>query len=696
MKYVITGATSFIGSEFTKLALETGHVVYAVCREGSKSLNRLPKNYDNLFVVYCEMSDYYRLDQKIKQADIFVNFAWDGTKTPYARDLADVQEANIKYTTEAMYASKRMGCRLFVESGSQAEYGVVNDVITEETPCNPFSEYGKAKLKVYRECSKISKELDVKYLHLRIFSVFGEYDHDRTLVMNCIKKMISNEPVELSSCTQNWNFLYIRDAVKQIYKLSLYAIDSYEFKTEIFNIASKDTRILREFVESMREYTHSNSELIYGANIPENLVSLNPSILKTEQAIGFVSNYSFEEALVWITERIKKVNDTIKYTMGGGNNKCLICGCELLENESLAVFHNMPGSAQDIPSEEDLPMDKGIELKLLQCPQCGLVQFPCAPVPYYKKVIRAGGGTTTMVNLRNSQYQELLNTFDLKGKKILEVGCGKGEFLRIWEEYPVRAIGIEYDSELVKTARNEGLEVYKAYADDEFTVLPEAPYDAFVQFNFLEHQPYPNDMLKCIYNNLTEDGVGLVTVPSLEYILKYDGYYELIKDHIAYYSEETLKFLFQKNGFEIVDCHTVNRDTHSIMVKKRKKVDVSAWKENYDSLKTELHEYVDSFINEGKKVAVWGASHQGFTLIPSLGLSDKIAYIIDSAPFKQGKFAPASHVPIVDRKHFFDEPVDSILIVAPGYTEEIANIIKTELSAKIDIRTLRTNHLEKL
>ena len=59
-------------------------------------------------------------------------------------------------------------------------------------------------------------------------------------------------------------------------------------------------------------------------------------------------------------------------------------------------------------------------------------------------------------------------------------------------------------------------------------------------------------MLQCIYNNLTENGVGLITVPSLEYILKYDGYYELIKDHIAYYSEESLKFLFQKNGFEIL------------------------------------------------------------------------------------------------------------------------------------------------
>jgi SAM-dependent methyltransferase len=377
-------------------------------------------------------------------------------------------------------------------------------------------------------------------------------------------------------------------------------------------------------------------------------------------------------------------------------NKCLVCGASLEDAQTLFVCDNMPGSAQDIPTKEELPGDKGIQLTLVQCRRCGLVQIPTEPVQYYKKVIRAGGTTSTMVNLRNTQYQEFLDRFGLKGKKILEVGCGRGEFLRIWNHFDVHAVGIEFDPGLVDLARKEGLEVYEAYADDAGTDLPGAPYDAFVQFNFLEHQPRPNEMLQCIYNNLTDDGVGLVTVPSWEYILKYDGYYELLKDHLAYFSEETLKFLFQKNGFEIVDCRTVNRDTHSLLVKKRRAVDVSSWKESVATLKHELFAYVDGFIHQGRKVAVWGASHQGFTLISSLGLSEKIAYIIDSAPFKQGKYAPASHVPIVDRKHFFEDPVDSILIVAPGYTDEIAAIIKTELKPDLDIRVLRSNHLEKL
>ena len=634
------------------------------------------------------------LPSKIDNADIFVNFAWDGTNYE-GRTKTDIHKKNIENTKIAFRVAKEIGCRLFVESGSQAEYGVYDGLIDENTPCNPFTEYGKGKLATKQEGFKLSEEIGLKYLHLRIFSTFGEGDHPYTLFMNAVSKMLNNEPLDLSPCTQNWNFLYARDAVKQIYYLCEKAVNDDSFKHEVFNLASEDTRVLKDYVEQLKVLLHSESQLNYGVFNPEHLVTLNPNISKLKNYIGYVASYSFDEAAKLTAQRIQKDIEMAK-TISTDGFKCLVCGSPLENAETLFFCDNMPGSAQDIPTKEELPNDKGIQLKLVQCKCCGLVQIPTEPVHYYKKVIRAGGGTTTMVNLRNEQYTEFMNRFNLKEKKILEVGCGKGEFLRIWKDYDVRAVGIEYDQELVTRARNEGMEVYKAYADDSNTQLPEAPYDAFVQFNFLEHQPYPNEMLQCIYNNLTEDGVGLVTVPSLEYILKYDGYYELIKDHIAYYSEETLKFLFQKNGFEIVDCHTVNRDTHSIMVRKRKKADVSSWKENFDSLKQELFDYVNAYVRQGKKVAVWGASHQGFTLIPSLGLSDKIAYIIDSAPFKQGKFAPASHVPIVDRKHYFEEPVASIMIVAPGYTDEIANIIKTELSADIDIRTLRSNHLEKI
>ena len=548
MIFVITGAASFIGLEFTKLILECGHNVIAVCREESKSIGRLPEG-PALTLVCCSMRDYGELPSKIGHADVFVNFAWDGTSVE-GRFAAGVQKQNVEAAQIAVRVAHQMGCRLFVEAGSQAEYGVVNGIITENTPCHPFSEYGKAKLAVKDAGFKLSAELGIKYLHLRIFSVFGEYDHPHTLFMNAVGKMLTNAPLDLSPCIQKWNYLYVRDAVRQICFLCEKAVGDEGFTHEVFNVASEDTRTLSEFVERIKFLLHSTSSLNYGVFVPEHLVTLNPDITKLKNYIGFVSDYTFDEAVKLTTDRMRKRKGK-DVSLTGGN--CLICGAPLGEDQTLFVCDNMPGSAQDIPTSDGLDNDHGIELRLVQCRQCGLVQIPTEPVPYYRKVIRAGGGTTTMVNLRKEQYSDLMSRFNLEGKKILEVGCGKGEFLRIWNEFDVRAVGIEYDQDLVRKARQEGLEVYKSYADNAFTELPEAPFDAFVQFNFLEHQPYPNDMLQCIYNNLTAEGVGLVTVPSLEYILKYDGYYELIKDHIAYYSEETLKFLFQKNGFEVLD-----------------------------------------------------------------------------------------------------------------------------------------------
>lgn len=377
--------------------------------------------------------------------------------------------------------------------------------------------------------------------------------------------------------------------------------------------------------------------------------------------------------------------------------KCLLCE-KTLDNQSfLMSFPDMPSSAQNIPDSKEIKNDFSIQLDLYQCNSCGLVQFDNEPVDYYKKVIRAGGETSTMVKLRHQQYENFIKMFSLSGKKVLEVGCGRGEFLKVWKDFPdIHVVGIEYSKELVDIARSQGLVVYQGFIDDTHTPVEDVPYDAFVQFNFLEHQPYPNQMLQSIYNHLTADGVGLVTVPSLEYILQYDGYYELIRDHIAYYSAETLSLLFQKNGFDVVDCHTVNRDTHAIYVKKRKKIDVRNWINNIGIIKYEVHSFVDSFISKGNNVAIWGASHQGFTLISTLGLSDKISYIIDSAKFKQGRYAPASHVPIVAPDYYFTHTVAAIIIVAPGYTEEIFNIVTQRFDPHVVVATLRSNHLEIL
>lgn len=397
---------------------------------------------------------------------------------------------------------------------------------------------------------------------------------------------------------------------------------------------------------------------------------------------------------------------------------CLACKGELFEQPLLTLDH-MPASAQDIPGAGQLEADQGITLRLCQCRCCGLVQFDCEPVHYYKEVIRAGGFSTTMADLRRKQYARLIDLYGLAGKRFLEAGCGRGEFLSVLQEFPVRAYGIEQRAELVTLARQSGLMVWQDFALDCGSVLADPdnaeakpPYDVFLSFNFLEHQPDPSGMLAAIRANLAADGIGLLTVPSFEYILEHDGYYELIRDHLAYYTFDSLGRLLHQNGFQVLEQELVNRDTLAVIVRKQDgpgpaampplsggPLDVTRLRESRVKISRELEAWRCRLAAENKTAALWGASHQGFTLAATAGLEAFVSYIIDSAPFKQGLYAPASHIPIVSPDYFAANPVDAVLIVAPGYTDEIAGIIRERMRGQgkeVEILALRSSSLEQL
>ena len=130
----------------------------------------------------------------------------------------------------------------------------------------------------------------------------------------------------------------------------------------------------------------------------------------------------------------------------GERGHCMICGAELGQ-EPVLRLSDMPASAQDIPSADELSKDKGLELSLYMCPDCGLCQFDCEPVSYYPEVIRAVGLSETMRELRRRDYRHMTETYGLTGGRFLECGCGRGEFLEVLSEFPVEIYGTEADPE---------------------------------------------------------------------------------------------------------------------------------------------------------------------------------------------------------------------------------------------------------
>ena len=109
--------------------------------------------------------------------------------------------------------------------------------------------------------------------------------------------------------------------------------------------------------------------------------------------------------------------------------RCIACGAPLWETP-LLTLDNMPASAQHMPDAEHVGADKGLTLDLCQCSGCGLVQFDCEPVDYYRDVIRAGGYSTTMAELRRSSTNISSKPIIWKESVLLKLAVARASFYR--------------------------------------------------------------------------------------------------------------------------------------------------------------------------------------------------------------------------------------------------------------------------
>ncbi|GBU22824.1 hypothetical protein R80B4_02736 [Fibrobacteres bacterium R8-0-B4] len=371
--------------------------------------------------------------------------------------------------------------------------------------------------------------------------------------------------------------------------------------------------------------------------------------------------------------------------------KCGICGHSPLSE--LLVYGNMPNVAQNLPDDDALRSDRGVDLRICQCGFCGTVQLDNAPVPYYREVIRATWVSEEMRRFRSSQFSDFINRFGLHGKKIIEIGCGSGENLRILKESGAEPYGLEYSEKSVLTAKSMGLSVYQGFVDSSGYKIGDTLFDGFYTFSYLEHLPNPAETLKGVYNNLSDGAYGIVEVPNMDMFVKEGVFYEFMLDHLFYFTKDTLCTLLRLSGFDVLSCGTVWHDyIISAVVKKNKTLDLSYMEELRAGIISQIDAYIGS--REPRGVAVWGASHQAFFIMAMLNKAKNIKYVVDSAEFKQGRYTPVSHVPIVPPDKIASDPVNAIIVMAGSYSDEVASLIRERFNDGIDISMLRPRGLE--
>jgi hypothetical protein len=126
-------------------------------------------------------------------------------------------------------------------------------------------------------------------------------------------------------------------------------------------------------------------------------------------------------------------------------------------------------------------------------------------------------------------------------------------------------------------------------------------------------------------------------------------------------------------------------------VKKRAKTDLSFFQQHQQELKSALHQFIDQFPE--KTVAIWGAGHQALAVMSLTALGDKIKYVVDSAPFKQNKLTPATHILIVSPEYLIIAPPKAVIVMAASYSTEVVSIMLQQFPNIQSVAVMEDNQL---
>ena len=291
-RILLTGATSFIGQVLCRNLRDSGHSIYALIRPSSLGVN-LFRGEPGIKTVLGGMDTLKASLRGIEGIDTVIHLAWGGIGSKGRAD-AKIQALNYAHSMELISLGADLGCNLFLGAGSQAEYGHAPEIISEETPCHPETEYGKAKLKFTEDSFAVCQNLGIRWRMPRIFSVYGPQDHSWALIPSLLRALANNETIQLTDCCQDWNFLYVEDAAK-----ALEILADTEWEDGIYNIASSVSAPLKNFIMKVCACFPNSPTPQFGAlpHGPKGSLSLRPAIDKITKNTSWRESTGFEEGI---------------------------------------------------------------------------------------------------------------------------------------------------------------------------------------------------------------------------------------------------------------------------------------------------------------------------------------------------------------------------------------------------------------
>jgi len=335
------------------------------------------------------------------------------------------------------------------------------------------------------------------------------------------------------------------------------------------------------------------------------------------------------------------------------------------------------------------------DLVFMVCHECGFV-FNCAfdesKLLYGEDYDNTQSHSPYFAHYMADLAKSLVDKIGLSGNCIIEVGCGKGEFLRMLIAESVTGnSGIGFDPSYDGPEFDLGGRVRfnRSFYDETCSDLPEA--NVVVCRHVIEHVPKPLDLLHAVRQALVcaHSPKVYFETPCVEWILRKRVIWDFFYEHCSLFTVSSLHTAFGRAGFALRSVrHVFGGQYLWLEANLENKLgeifynsgDIPALGRQFARAEEQLRldgcTQIKRLADKGK-VAVWGAGAKGTTFVNLVDPeNNRIDCVVDLNPNKQGKFVPGTGHPIVGVEMLEKRDVRSAILMNPNYREENAALLK--------------------
>lgn len=371
--------------------------------------------------------------------------------------------------------------------------------------------------------------------------------------------------------------------------------------------------------------------------------------------------------------------------------------CPSCASTALTPFYTV----SDVPVHSCLLMDthrQALDLPrgdvdLALCRQCGFITntaYQQAHRAYDCTYEETQGFSAVFNEFQSDLAQRLIERYSIRKRTIVEIGCGKGDFLsllcRLGDNH---GVGIDPACVPERLAQDVAsrITVLKEYYSPSHASIPA---DVIVCRHTLEHIADTGKFLRLMRKATAHrsDTLLFFEVPDTLRILREAAFWDVYYEHCSYFTPGSLAKLFRANGFTIEDIW-LDYDDQYILLAARPMEGHGQPQEHAAEDLPSVQETVGAFTerttraienwqarlsdwsDRKQRTIIWGSGSKGVAFLTTLGADAAVAYAVDINPYRQGKFMPGGGQPIVSPKELVKSPPDHVIVMNPIYQREI-------------------------